>query len=580
MRTNVTYLFIFLAFSLFAQKEDYNWLTGHDAGRKKFHINFDQDTFSWTLKNIPGRGHSTSSYYSVSDPHTGLPQFYSGGQNVFSFCDQLMSNGEQINYGAFWEPGRGGYTDNGFIILSIPDSIDKYFMMYKNYEVGADSLGSFVFGDQFRFSIIDMKENGGKGELIKKDVFILRDTLEADNMAACRHGNGRDWWIPIFRSEDTTAYMIFTDSRGIHIQDTFLIKHKTRTGLGQSVFTPDGTKLISFNAANQAIGHYIDIFDFDRCEGKLINHQQLNYIDTTVWSGGAAVSPNSRYLYISNSDRLFQFDLWADDIFASIDTIGEYDGFLSPFPTRFYLMQLAPDGKIYMSSSSSAKVWHVIHEPNKRGNACRFEQHGIHFPHNVGFGLPKFPNYRLGPLDGSPCDTLGINNEPVARFRWEKRDSLNNLNVSFVDLSFHEPATWFWEFDSVGVSNEMTPDFTFPESGVYEVCLTVENVNGSHRTCKNVPVGSGVVATDFVQTASMPVVFPNPTNHSIQLDFNDSEVIDFQLFNLTGQLVFEKLKTNSNSEIVVNHLPKGIYFYQVTTLKTGQTFSGKLVVEK
>ncbi|MBK8966601.1 MAG: hypothetical protein IPM36_07930 [Lewinellaceae bacterium] len=59
--------------------------------------------------------------------------------------------------------------------------------------------------------------------------------------------------------------------------------------------------------------------------------------------------------------------------------------------------------------------------------------------------MPNFPNYRLGPLDGSPCDTLGLDNLPAAHFRWEFWDTLTPLNVSFTDLSIYEPATWQWD---------------------------------------------------------------------------------------------------------------------------------------
>lgn len=36
------------------------------------------------------------------------------------------------------------------------------------------------------------------------------------------------------------------------------------------------------------------------------------------------------------------------------------------------------------------------------------EQHGITLPTYNASSLPNFPNYRLGPLEGSPCDTLTI----------------------------------------------------------------------------------------------------------------------------------------------------------------------------
>ena len=64
------------------------------------------------------------------------------------------------------------------------------------------------------------------------------------------------------------------------------------------------------------------------------------------------------------------------------------------------------------------------------------------------------PNYRLGPLNSSPCDTLGINNVPVANFRID--DSLNLFSRYFYDLSYHEPAEWLWDFGD-GTTSKDTP---------------------------------------------------------------------------------------------------------------------------
>ncbi len=83
------------------------------------------------------------------------------------------------------------------------------------------------------------------------------------------------------------------------------------------------------------------------------------------------------------------------------------------------------------------------------------------------------PNYRLGSLDGSRCDTLGINNLPVAHFRVD--DTLGVLNRYFYDLSHHDPAHGHWDFDDGTISEDTSALHTFPGPGLYHVCLTVSN---------------------------------------------------------------------------------------------------------
>ena len=126
-----------------------------------------------------------------------------------------------------------------------------------------------------------------------------------------------------------------------------------------------------------------------------------NYIPKHVLSG-AAISSNSRFLYISTSYRLYQFDLQAADIAASKTLIGEqqYSGL------NFYHQQLAPDGRIYIIPSSDAFELHIIGQPNLKGDSCEFIQNSLTMPCPNTHSIPNYPNFRLGRLDGSSCDTL------------------------------------------------------------------------------------------------------------------------------------------------------------------------------
>ena len=50
----------------------------------------------------------------------------------------------------------------------------------------------------------------------------------------------------------------------------------------------------------------------------------------------------------------------------------------------------------------------MINEPDSLGLACDLVQHGITLPTYWKNSLPNHPNYHLGPLVGSPCDTLNL----------------------------------------------------------------------------------------------------------------------------------------------------------------------------
>lgn len=111
-----------------------------------------------------------------------------------------------------------------------------------------------------------------------------------------------------------------------------------------------------------------------------------------------------------------QVDL--SDSALSTQVVAEYDGFVGNVTgnlvasTYFGFMQKAPDGRIYGTTSSTRQRYlFYINKPNIKGIACDVRQHAIEI--SLHANIPTFPNYRLGPIDGSESDSLGIDNIPV-----------------------------------------------------------------------------------------------------------------------------------------------------------------------
>ena len=150
---------------------------------------------------------------------------------------------------------------------------------------------------------------------------------------------------------------------------------------------------------------------------------------------------------------------------------------------------------------------HVIDRPNEKGMACNVRQHAIKLPRYNYRSMPHYPNYRLGPVDGSPCDTLGINNLPVANFRCEP-DSLNPFLFDFIDNSWYAPTEWHWAFGDGTDTSSMDAAHAFPGPGAYQVCLTVSNDNGGDTACKEVAIPA--TNTNGVATEGLPLLYPQP----------------------------------------------------------------------
>ncbi|MBL0072858.1 MAG: hypothetical protein IPP34_14065 [Bacteroidetes bacterium] len=85
---------------------------------------------------------------------------------------------------------------------------------------------------------------------------------------------------------------------------------------------------------------------------------------------GVAFSPNSQFLFVSSTKYVYQFDVTATNIPSSQTTVAVWDGFYSPNPplaTLFNILQLAPDGKIYIGTGNSTLHLHVINQPDSAG---------------------------------------------------------------------------------------------------------------------------------------------------------------------------------------------------------------------
>jgi len=289
----------------------------------------------------------------------------------------------------------------------------------------------------FYYSVVDLSMNNGLGYVVQKNI-RLENFPVCDGMASVKHGNGRDWWVVIKNWDFTVPldefYVYLISPSGVTKMPVQHIGAVSEGNISSLKFTSLGDKLIEVRASD-----LIQKLDFDRCNGLLSNVNIINPNSTTTsykyyWSH--AISPDESKLYTTSIYRgtnldtsyLVQYDLTASNFLASADTLYTFNrNSANGGGPVAGLLQLGPDGKIYLSTNYEIQdcgpTWlycdtssfftenmnlSVINHPDSLGAACDFQPYSFYLGgHRSYVGLPNNPNYELGKLVGSPCDTLG-----------------------------------------------------------------------------------------------------------------------------------------------------------------------------
>lgn len=331
--------------------------------------------------------------------------FSTNGAFLANAVGDTMLNGGGLNPSSYTSLyPEGLFISQACMILPRPGSSPVYYLLHNTIDHQGPSYATRLY-----LTVVDMTLDGGLGAVTLKNHVIIDDTLNSGKITAVRHANGRDWWVLCHRYATNVFHRLLVTPDGLQLAEPQSIGVIRYSAGGQVCFSPQGDRFAYYRGTQ---GEDLEIFDFDRCTGLLSNPVHI-VIDDANSSGGVAFSPSGRYLYVPSVQDVYQFDTDAADIAASMVHIAEWDGFYSPFPpqaTLFDIAQLAPDGKIYIGTGNTTDVLHVIHNPDDPGLACNIEQHGLSLPRYFENSLPNHPNYHLGPIDGSVCDSLGINN--------------------------------------------------------------------------------------------------------------------------------------------------------------------------
>ncbi|MBP9882820.1 MAG: T9SS type A sorting domain-containing protein [Chitinophagales bacterium] len=618
----IVYLIFHLHTIAYAQNHDNIWQLSYEPFVPDCGLDFSDgtaDTFS-VFRDL----NFFVTNASICDSSGNL-LFYTNGHWIANTNHDSLYNTDHFNPGwatdTFYTDGDGIGCVQCALALPDPGNEQQYYLIHSSFERFYTQKGNWWDNQPYHlsFSIIDMNLDGGLGGISNelKNVYAIEDTLVLGRLTACKHANGRDWWVVTHEYNSNRFYTVLITPDGVSEPFSQYIGEVTKpyfkvgnqkedNDIGsQAFFSPDGSKY-TFVSNNFSVF----LFDFDRCSGLLSNFRKdsIGITDINLSStNGCSFSPNSRYLYVNSYRRIWQYDTYAPDLAASRIEVAVNDEYGAPIQAWFFMNQLAADNKIYIGTFNGTKALHYIDQPDASGLACNVVQHGLQLPtYNVS--IPNFPNYDLGALVGSGCDTLSpacVNAyEPndikqdaihlksdeliqaaigsagdVDYYRFSIKSNKNDLKVKLTNLPkdydlwlLKKNGTLLQQSSHNGLKNEkiIAPDL--PEGTYYLVVFSPDNEFDTQH-CYSLSYekteGSEKEEDEFFFAALEQAyrIYPNPATDWVNIVYDLSSDAVFELFNAYGSKVASVTLYHyfKNRTLNVSNLPAAVYGFRITS---------------
>jgi hypothetical protein len=395
-------------------KYNNNWVTGND-----FVVNFDS-SFA-RVKKLDTTNHFLGLYgsHSCINDSAGNLVLMCNGARVYNKFGRIIEDGDTLmdNKDYIFHNGHPSAAQGSVIFLPF----DTNFFYLVNPTISDNNWSNTAKFDKIYYHKIDIKANNDSGKVINKKILISDSGLYSwVGMNACKHANGKDWWLVKHGAAANDFYIFFIGKdtiAEIKKQSFAQPNYNSYDRSGQLCFNPQATKLANV----QEQPNQVFVADFDRCTALITNPKVYNIPALLIDSAasltqletipsGLCFSPNGQYLYVIMRSKVFQLDLLEPDSALAWYLVSSIDTIWSQF-NYYYTSQLGPDNKIYIGRWGGLdKAWSFIQNPDLKGMSCNWCNRCLRFPSNGVTSPPNTINYNLGasPTLCYPLDTGNI----------------------------------------------------------------------------------------------------------------------------------------------------------------------------
>jgi len=278
-------------------------------------------------------------------------------------------------------------------------------------------LNSEFSSPNFWFTEVVQQPNGALS-LLHKNRLVYTDSLEkAGTLTACRHANGRDWWVLAKRKGRETMFTYLLTPDSLLKAEVAAPGVTKRPGISGNVFSNDGSWFASYTNLEYGDTSYLrgslKLYRFDRCTGALSLAAKIPDMQMGQWIGlGVCFSPNDAYVYFCNFQRIWRLNLNGPLDSAHVEQVAEFtavnDSTASGQPF-FTFIEPSNDGRLFVSFLCSTRFMSVIEHPDApMVGDVGYQHYTFQIPYFNNATYTNHPWYTLGPVVGSVCDSLGL----------------------------------------------------------------------------------------------------------------------------------------------------------------------------
>jgi len=440
----------------------------------------NQEGAKWFFGNNAGLDFSGGSPRPITDGQLNTPEgtsaisnskgkllFYTDGLRVYTREHGIMPSKDTSLL--------GGSQNSSQSALIVPQptcrGCEYLYYIFTTSEINGQK--------QLSYSIVDMRRNGGRGEVTRKNIPLNNPNVNPTTERI----------VSVRNDKDSTYWIVSRDFKS----NVFRVYHSTPAGLQESGVFPLGQ---SENLPSQAEGYMkfsgrdstglrnlavvipgpprnqVQVFKFNDSLGRIIGPPlTLDLGPAPPKAYGVEFSPDGSKMYVSLQgdsaqkapSRLWQFDLSLKDS----SRVADSKILIDSSATQVYgALQIGSDGRIYLAVKDSPFLG-VINDPDQDSQQeVGFVLNGINLGGKISqLGLPNFVQNFTNESTG-PGFTYA--------------DTCSNRPTTFTASPLCDPIkdTYTWNFGDGTApvsSSQMEQKHTFTKAGTYRVSLNLKN---------------------------------------------------------------------------------------------------------